>query len=378
VKVALLGIIDPSAPTKAIPGRFGSLVIKEPVAAANGAAHDARAAGASAVIVLSDMESTGTDSTGAHTGQLIELAKQLQGVDLVLGYRATAPGTTRIGDTLVVENEAKGRTYTRAHLKIANGAVTVDAEVVEPDKSKVTPDPAAEDLLAPYRAQLSDAYDKVIATTSAIYPRDGNQERINEAAIGDLVADAFLAKYKPNGVQLAFMNSGGIRDAIPSVYAPKNTALRRSGTGYAAGPPFDVVAGDIYTVLPFGDLAVVRTISGTTLWAMLEHAVFNEPTAATRFLQIAGFKMTYKVSAAPGARVQSVVLDDGTPVVKDDAHSYTIVLPDIISDGADAFAMLTEASPTPGREVMADVLLEYVASKGTLSPTIAGRIVQVP
>src|SRR5205807_263222 len=103
----------------------------------------------------------------------------------------------------------------------------------------------------------------------------------------------------------------------------------------------------------FGDQAVVRTVSGRAIWAMLEHAVFKAPSAATYFLQIAGFAFTYAESAAPGARVQSVTMDDGSSVVNDDAHRYVIVLPDIISLGTDGFSMLVEESPTAGRGVLA-------------------------
>ena len=378
MQIALVGIIDPNAPTKTFPGLFGSIVITEPVAAANAAATNARAAGANAVIVMTDLESTGVDLSGAQNGVLIDFASAVQGVDLVLGYRASAPAAVHTSGTLVVENEWKGRTYTRATLHFANGVLGgIDAEVVEPDTSFVTPDPAAETLLAPYRAQLAAAYDSPIAVASGILPRDGSERKV-EVAIGDLIADAYLDKYKPVHAQMAIMNSGGIRDSLPSAYAPKATTLRRPGAGYAAGPPFDIVQGDVYTVLPFGDHCIVRPITGVTLWAMLENAVFLSPTTATRFLQIAGFKFTYKVSAPPGARVQSVTLDDGTPIASGDTKSYTLVLPDIINAGSDSYGMLKEAIPSSPRDVEADVLLAYIKKQAQLTPAVAGRITAVP
>jgi 5'-nucleotidase len=377
VQVGVLGITDPVAITKGFPGAFGSITIDEPVSAATTAAQAARAAGASIVVVLTDMQSTGVDANGVHTGPIIDFAQAVVGVDVVLGYNATDPAATPIGGTLVVENEGQGLTYGKVEVTIANGSVTSTATIVTPDGSMVTADPAAAALLAPYRTELAAEFDQPIAVTSGVYPRDGMAERIGEAAIGDLIGDAFFAKYAPSGVKLAFMNSGGIRSAIPSSYMPSNMALRRPTQGYAAGPPYDVVLGDIYTVLPFGDFCVVRSVSGATIWAMLEESVFALPQPATAYLQIGGFEFTFSQSAPPGARVQSVSLDDGTPVT-DDATLYTIVLPDIISDGTDGFTMLAQPTPSPNQDVEADDLLGYIQSKATLSPALDGRITALP
>jgi 5'-nucleotidase len=377
VKIALLGISSPTDPTKTFPGRFGAITIQEPVGAAIQAAAAARAAGAAAVVVLTDLESTGVSASGAHTGPLDDFATSMQGADLVLGYRASDPNIQAMGGTVVVENRWKGRTYVRAHVKREGGAVTVSAEIVEPDGAFVTPDPAAETLLAPYRTRLAAAYDQPVATASGVLSRDGT-ERSQEVPLGDLIADAFLAQYQPAGAQLAVMNSGGIRDSLPSAFAPSSSTLRRPAAGYAAGPPYDVVTGDAYTVLPFGDHCVLRPVTGATVWAMLENSVFLAPTAATRFLQIAGFRFVYKLSAPPGARVQSVTLTGGTPIPNDASQTYALALPDIIDDGTDGFTMLVETVPSSPRDVEADVLLKYVQQQGTLPGTTDGRIQAVP
>lgn len=377
IKVAVIGLTDPVAPTKVFPGQFGSITVEEPVAAANQAAADARKAGANVVVALTDFETTSVDASGNHQGGLVELAKGLSGIDVTFGYQASTPSIYMVGDTLVAENRWKGRTYSRVKLHVERGVVTATAgEVVEPDGAKVTADPAAETLLAPYRQKLADVFDKVIGTSSAELVRDGT-ERTQEVPLGDLIADAFLAKYKPIGAQLAIMHGGGIRASLPSSYAPIDKTLRRTAPGYAAGPPYDLVAGDVYTVLPFGDLAVVRQVSGETLWAALESSVSMAPTSAPRFLQIAGFKFTYKESATPGARLQSVTLDDGTPILKDKTQ-YTLVLPDILESGSDGYTMLVEPKETAGRDVMADVLLAYVQARKTIAPSAGGRITKLP
>jgi 5'-nucleotidase len=378
-RVAILGITSPDAPLHTFPGRFGSITVTEPVDAANRAAASARDAGARAVVTLTDLETTGEAAGGERTGPLIDFARAVVGVDVVLGYKATTPAASKIGTTFVVESEWKGRTYARTRLSIDGaGARPLGADIVEPDLASVTPDPAADTLLAPYRQRLAAAFDRKVGETEEAYAEDGIAERSGEASIGNLIADAMLDRYRPVGAEIAVMNAGGIRAPLPSSYEPSLHTLRRSTPGYAPGPPFDLVAGDAYTVLPFGNTCVVRSIRGDALWSVLEQSVSMAPEANKGFLQVSGFRFTFAPSAPVGARVRSVTLDGGAAIPRDDTRSYVMVDPDFVDGGGDGYAMLVQPTRAPGRDVMADVLLTYVQARPHLHPSIEGRIVAVP
>jgi 5'-nucleotidase len=232
-------------------------------------------------------------------------------------------------------------------------------------------------LLAPYRTQLAEKLDDKTSTASGTLPLDGT-ERVQESALGDVVADAFLAKYAAAGAQVAITNGAGLRDALPSSYAPSDMTLRRPAAGYAAGPPYDLVVGDVYSVLPFGDFLVLRPVTGALLWQVLEQSVFDEPSANNGFLQVAGLEFTYQLSAPAGARVQSVTLDDGTVVTRDDPTTYMLVDTSYLDTGGDDYGMLVETPAATGRDVDAQALLEYLQANPQVTPALAGRITQVP
>jgi len=378
VKLGVLGLTDPNAPNITFPGSFGSLTIDEPIAATNAAATQARAAGADAVIALSDYRSTGVGIAGAHTGPLIDFAQGLSGVDVVLGENDVNPTASQVGSTLVVENAWRGLSYGKTLLEIAGGRVaSASATVVSPAVGGVTPDPNADALLAPYRAELAQAFDGRIGVTSAALPFDATLQ-VAEDAMGDVVAQAFLWKYAPVGAQVAIVNGGGIRDGLPSAYLPADATLRRPQSGYAAGPPYDLVVGDAYSVYPFPDLCVLHPITGAILWAVLEESVFDEPTPSNGFLQICGFDFTYQLSASPGARVQSVTLAGGRSIARDDTSSILLVVSDYIDGGGDNYGMLVQPTPIRGRDLAQQVLLGYLQTGPSLSATPAGRITQVP
>ena len=377
--VAVIGITNPEAPTLVFPGRFASIEITDPVAAAQRARKAAEKDGADVFVVLTHMGVEGFVA-GAPVGRLIDFANALQGFDLILGDHTDVQYEGVHNGALVTENRSKGVTYSvttinlepQGHKKFrVTGA---DAVFKTPVTSAVAPDQAIVDMLAPYRAQLSKVFDEKIGVATATFARGGNPavERTQEVAIGNLITDAFIWR---TGAQLAYTNGGGIRAPLPSSYAPADKSLRRPAAGYAAGPPYDLVIGDIYTVLPFGNLIVTRTLTGEQLYTMLEHSVSSMPSANGKFLQISGFKFTYSLSAPAGSRVTSVALSNGTPIAKD-GTSYTVATNDFTNAGGDGYPVFPGTVVTG--EIMADVLLQYVKHLGTITPTTEGRIVQQP
>jgi 5'-nucleotidase len=347
-----------------------------------------------------------------------DVAKGLDGVDVLFGDHTDQGVNVTVGNVVVTENRSKGRGYTKVVINVVNGAVTtksvtqVDAQVLKTvsppgscdggdcscpatacgdtsfqcittagptlgkcQKNLITPDPAAEAFLKPYRDQLAVKFDVKVSVNDQIYVRDGAAERTGEVPIGDLIADAMLDRYKAQGAQIAFTNGGGIRASLPSSYAPADVTLRRTAVGYAAGPPYDLVVGDVYTVLPFGNLCVVRKITGQVLWQVLEKSVEKLPATNGGFLQIAGFKFTYDAALAPGSRVVSVTLDAGNKdIPKTDTTEYTVVTGDFTNAGGDGYTMLIEPTPSAARDITADVLLGYLRAHNPLVLPTGNRI----
>ncbi|HET6404010.1 MAG TPA: 5'-nucleotidase C-terminal domain-containing protein [Candidatus Thermoplasmatota archaeon] len=375
VKVGIVGVVNPEAPTLVKPGSFGQTYVTDPVQAAQQARAAAKQEGAKVFVLLAHMGVEGTDANGAPAGPLVDLAAAVGGFDVVLGDHTDRPYIAITDESIVVENPSKGRTYSRITLRVDphNGRISDrQVDTITPLASAVTPDADVEALLAPYRSALAAAYDAQVGVASALFPRASNIERLQEVALGNLVADAMREAY---GTQVALTNGGGLRAPIPSSYAPADATLRRTSPGYAAGPPFDVVLGDVYAVLPFGNVVVTRTVTGTQLIETLEHGVSSMPSANGRFLQVSGLRFTYDATLPVGARVLSVQLDDGTPVLRD-ATLYTLATSDFMNVGGDGYTMLADGRGTT-RDLMAAVLAEHIAAAGTITPVVEGRITRV-
>jgi 5'-nucleotidase len=372
VKVAVIGVTNPEAPTLVAPGALGTIEITDPAAAANAARAEAEELGAKVFIAIGHLGIEGTDESGELTGPLTEFAEDVQGFDLILGDHTNVQYKNTINGALVLENLSKGATYAKTTLhydRRTGGIVTASSEFVVPLTNAVPPDPKVVELLAPYRTELAAQLDGVIGVATDIFPRGGNIERIREVALGDLTADALRSTY---GTQIAFTNSGGLRSPLPSSYLPQDTTLRRTTPGYAAGPPYDLVIGDVYSVLPFGNQSLTRTVTGAQLWAVLERSVGQAPNAFGGFLQISGFRFAYDSTQPVGSRVTSVTLDDGTVVTRD-ATTYTATTNDFTNAGGDGYVELADGQGVT-RNLMANDLLAYITAQGTITPTTDGRI----
>jgi 5'-nucleotidase len=425
-KVAVIGIVNEEAPTLVSPGNFGTMAVTNGVTAANKYAKEAKHAGADLVIVATHKGLSGFVS-GQPVGPLVDFAVALKGVDLVFGDHTNVQFSgfvTGADDQpiLVQENASFGLTYSKTLVTFNSSSRKITDRTV----SFVSPSPSGSlssnntscgsltfcdqaivDMLVPYRQQLSALLDGQIATTTQPYDRGGNIERRQEVPLGNLIADGMRATY---GTQFGYMNSGGIRAQFPSCsYQPANSALNRANwnaahtavvtcPGYASGTPYDIVKGDVYAVMPFGNNVLTRDVTGIQLWQMLENGVSKFNASGTngdgRFPQVSGLKFTFHYLNPSGcsgiegtnptwacvpSRVTSVSFSDGTPIPYD-GTTYSIATIDFLNNGGDSYTMLKDGQGAT-RDRDANVFLGYITAIGpTLDPTTdpLDRITKLP
>jgi 5'-nucleotidase / UDP-sugar diphosphatase len=217
-----------------------------------------------------------------------------------------------------------------------SGPVRVSGRAGDPDIADRDPGlvQAVETPLEQYRAQLAA---NVIGVTEVPLDARNNDIRTHETGLGDLVADGFLytvnreaaAEGRPLA-DVAFSNGGGIRT---------NSLLLGSATVAA---PANVSEALTFDVLPFDNILVtVPNVSRTQFKALMEHGVARLPVADGRFPQIAGFSMVVDPAAAPGSRVRSITLANGTAIVANgavvDGPAINVATTNFTANGGDGY-----------------------------------------
>jgi 5'-nucleotidase/UDP-sugar diphosphatase len=222
------------------------------------------------------------------------------------------------------------------------------------DTAAVEPDPDIAALVASYNDRLDAELKVEIGVTST--PLDSRRATVRgeEAAIGNLIADAIREAV---GADIAITNGGGIR----------------GDREYPAGSK--LTRGDVFSELPFGNKTVKLELSGADIRAALENGFSQIETGAGRFPQVSGLTVTVNPGRPAGERVVSVLVG-GTPL--DDAGTYTLATNDFLANGGDGYAVFKSAKPLINpidATLMASQVIDYIAAKSTVSPAPEGRIV---
>ncbi|HEU0041527.1 MAG TPA: 5'-nucleotidase C-terminal domain-containing protein, partial [Jiangellaceae bacterium] len=317
------------------------------------------------------------------SGPLIDLADAVSGVDVVIGDHTDFQVISRRDNgVLTTENRSKGIRFTRVRIVIDTSAGTKAGEVVystadfhKPWNVGVTADPTIQARIDDLQAELAPILGTVIGSSAVEVPRTdscGNGAgRTCESLIGNITTDSMRTTY---GTDFAITNSGGLRANLtcpttddPSDFCPAFTP-----------PPFPITRGQVLGVLPFGNVVSTLSVSGPELKTFLENGVSTMPAVGGRFPQVSGLCFDYDIQAAAGSRVGSVVRQaadgscTGPPVDLGPGTSYTLAINDFMASGGDGYPNVVSRTTT--RDIMDQVLADYVAANSPLSPALQGRI----
>jgi 2',3'-cyclic-nucleotide 2'-phosphodiesterase (5'-nucleotidase family) len=219
----------------------------------------------------------------------------------------------------------------------------------------VAPDPAVAAIVKQHEDKLDESLKVTVGTTGVELDSRRATVRLKESAIGNLIADAIREATKAD---VAVTNGGGIRG--DRTYAAGTTLTRK----------------DVLTELPFGNVTVLLEIGGADLLAALEEGVSLVEDVAGRFPQVSGLSFVFDPKRPRGSRVVKVSIG-GKPL--DPAATYRLATNEYMMAGGDGYASLKKARPiidASGGALMANVVMDYIAARGTVSPAVEGRIVE--
>jgi len=321
------------------------------------------------VVVIHEGATLGANRVGATApapweGPIVGIVDRLQDttVDLVIAGHTHRAANTVIGRIPVVEGFNAGASYSVAQLMVQGSDVAWAGTATRTAKNLgVAPRDDGQDIVDAANDETAELRNAVIGTQTADIMRDPT--RLSESAMGNLVADAMLAKYP--GVQAALTNSGGLRADLPFA----STGVEASG---------EVTWGEMFAVLPFNNRAALATITGAQLRAALLNGfspVCNANIATGRFPQVAGLKLGFTCNGTTPVVTQMALAPAGGPVTAiGDADSIRIVTNDFMLSGGDGYTALTGATDVTQPDELLEIAVEYVTANSPVAPTVAGRI----
>jgi 5'-nucleotidase len=181
---------------------------------------------------------------------------------------------------------------------------------------------------------------------------------LGEIPSGDVIADAQLFATQPanlGGAQIAFMNPGGIRGGATNgfLFTPSGSEA-----------PGEVTYGEAFTIQPFGNSLVTKTMTGAQIHLLLEQQFVGCGGQTTqRILQIsAGFSYVRNASAPACADKVSGLTLNGQPIQADAATTYRVTMNNFLASGGDGFTVFNQGTNALGGAQDIDALRDYFTS----------------
>jgi 5'-nucleotidase len=218
-----------------------------------------------------------------------------------------------------------------------------------PDPSKE--DPQVQKVVQQYVTASAPLANKVIGRIQGDLTRTGSPQ--GESTLGDVIADAQLAATQPanlGGAQLAFMNPGGIR-----------ADLRVNDISSGGEAPGEVTYGEAFTVQPFGNSLVTKTMTGDMLRRLLQQQFPGCGQATQRILQISS---TFRYEQSPAATTCEGHIGRmfvaGVEVAP--TASFRVTMNNFLATGGDGFTVFNEGADALGGAQDIDALVAAFAA----------------
>ncbi len=224
-------------------------------------------------------------------------------------------------------------------------------------EASIKPNQEFVDKLKAYAAPIEALRQKIIGKSLVALDGDRVKMRTSETALGNLIADAILAKTKGDRVQVALINAGGIRNGLPLG---------------------DITMGNVLEVLPFGNTITRVELTGNQLKEALESGVSMAERGEGRFPQVAGIRFVWDVKLPAGKRVTKVEVRDasGKFQLLNPNQVYKVATNNFLASGGDGYRVFAEGKNLlETGYLLSDAIAEYISASSPIQVTTENRIV---
>jgi 5'-nucleotidase len=370
VKVGLIGAVLKDTASVVLASGIVGLNFVDEADAVNKVMPELRAQGAKVFVLMIHEGGTTTEpfdkpDCSELQGPIVGIVKRLDpAIRLIVSGHTHKGFQCKVDGRTVTQAEMGGHVLSRIKMKVnpdSGEVLDIGVRNVVIQAGQYPADEKVVAYLADARQRSKEALARPVAKL-AVRSTGRKATPAGESALGDLVADSALAAARSQGVQIAFMNSGGMRQDLDV------------GANHVA------TFGNVQIVLPFGNTIVAMDMTGAQLRELLEQQWIRAGAAHPSILQVSnGFSYQWNPAAAPGQRVipGSLTLNG---VALDESKTYRVAANNFLAEGGDnfpAFRKATNKLDTQTRDI--DALVDFIVQRdkaGTPagSATAAGRI----
>ncbi|MDI3529927.1 5'-nucleotidase C-terminal domain-containing protein [Thermoanaerobacterium sp. CMT5567-10] len=355
VKIGIIGIVDNKEfPDIIMPAYIQNVDFKDPVPVVNQLATDLRGQGAQIVIVLAHMGANQDKTTDAITGNLIDFAKQVKGVDAIFGGHTHTIIKTKVNGIPVGVAGSYGNGFIDLKITLnADGTVTAgdmkyNNNIPLYQTANPVVDAEVQSIVDKANKDVGPIFNEVIGQAAIDLTRAQSAQPYGDSILGNWAAQVTKDAV---GADFGFANNGGLRIDIPKG---------------------NITVGTIYQLMPFDNTIATMKMTGAQIKIVLEQAVQD----GGKGIQVAGLSFKYDPSMPSMQRVFDMKKSDGTPI--DMNASYLVATNNFMGTGGDGFKGFTDPDVAKSYidtyKLVRDAFIEAVKNQKTVTAKIDNRI----
>jgi 5'-nucleotidase / UDP-sugar diphosphatase len=244
------------------------------------------------IVICLSHSGVGNDSNGKPSGEDIDLAEHVSGIDLIVGghTHSLINDPLRINGTIIVQAGEFGKNVGRLELEYAGGKIRIADYRIIPVDDKIAGDGNVNQLIEEQKARINAEiltplgldYESPVAE-SAVLIRGNNTNDLINSNLGPLIADAihyYVNSHSAKGTDISIVAAGMIFDNIS---------------------PGTQTAPDIFRVVPLGSgkdsipgYALSRLyVTGRELKSILEILLVVHKSSSANYCYYSGLKIYY-------------------------------------------------------------------------------------
>ncbi|RKS80013.1 5'-nucleotidase [Motilibacter peucedani] len=362
-KVGFIGVVTKTTPSIVTASGVKGLTFRDEATVINKYAARLQAQGVQSIVAVLHEGGETTGSYNACEGLSAPIttinANVTPAVDVLVTGHTHQAYNCKLDDPagnkrLVVQAGNYGRFITDVDLVLDRRTGDVDRSATSAvnllNSRDVAPDPAITTILDRYRGYLGPIASRVLGYVDQDLTRSTSAS--GESQLGDVIADAAKADPSVAGrgpVDIGFTNPGGIRSDL----------IDDDGK---------VTYGEAFSVQPFSNYVVSKTLTGVQVKAVLEQQFDNPQPGQVRVLGVSGLTYSWSTSAPLGSKVSDIRVN-GTPL--DLGGSYRVAGNNFLLEGGDGFTTFADGADPLYGGIDIDAFAAYLTAHSSPSSPFA-------
>lgn len=329
ISIGIIGLSTPETAYKSNPRVVGSLEFADPALAVRPIIQELRAKNAAIIILLTHLGCEQNKATGEITGEAAELAKQLDGIDLIITGHTHEKVAGTVNGIPIIQAKFWGRAVGKIDFEydsVSSKLTNTQLQVVDMNAAVLSSDQQVEELILHDKLVIEPVKRAQIGWLEGPLPHD----KFTLSPLGQWTTDV-IRQFA--SADIAFQNGGGLRTSL------------NSGK---------VTIGNLYEVLPFDNTVYTLELPGIQILEVLEYGLHNPDVG---MLQFSGMRVVFDASRPSGSRVIKTVMADGTPLKLE--RYYKVAINDFMAAGGDGYTIFLKGrnlhdSGQPLRDILVD------------------------